>query len=288
MSCEELRTLALRLAYDGAPFCGFARQEGQPTVQGSIEQALAVLFRRPIETVCAGRTDAGVHARAQVVSFNLSPEEFASRTAHSLKRSLNALVDEHISISAVQQAPTGFSARFDAVARQYHYYLYLGSSRPVLLAGRVWHLPKTPDIDAMREAAVYLLGEHDFKSFCTSASAVGRSTCREVLSIEIEPLSLLDKDDVVRISVRGNAFLHSMVRTMVGTLVAVGCGRRKPQWVEQVLQACDRRAAGETAPAQGLVFWQVDYKGPKGAIPLPADADAAFMGKQPGEEVLDG
>ena len=106
-----LHTVALTVSYDGTPFCGFARQPGQLTVQGSIETALRTLYRREVETVCAGRTDAGVHARGQVVSFDLSDDEFAFRTARSLKRSLNALVDDRIAISAVQEAPSGFSAR---------------------------------------------------------------------------------------------------------------------------------------------------------------------------------
>ena len=146
----SLHTVALTVSYDGTPFCGFARQPGQLTVQGSIETALRTLYRREVETVCAGRTDAGVHARGQVVSFDLSDDEFASRTARSLKRSLNALVDDRIAISAVQEAPSGFSARFDAVERVYRYFIFTGDYRPVLLADRVWHLPKRLDVDAMR------------------------------------------------------------------------------------------------------------------------------------------
>lgn len=271
MDAAGVHTIALTVAYDGAPFCGFARQPGQLTVQGSIEQALHTLYRRDIETVCAGRTDAGVHARGQVVSFDLDDEEITQRSAHGLKRSLNALVDDRIAISAVQEAQAGFSARFDAVEREYRYFIFTGDWRPVLLAGRVWHLAKPLDLGAMRAGAAHLIGEHDFKSFCMAASAVGKPTHRYVEEIDIEQTVLFGESDVVCVRVKGNAFLHSMVRTIVGTLVAVGRGQRQPEWVAEVLAARDRRVAGENAPAEGLCFWRVAYAGPDGSIPEPAE-----------------
>ncbi len=270
---EDVRhTIALTVAYDGRPFSGFARQPGQLTVQGSLEAALRTLLRREVETVCAGRTDAGVHARGQVVSFDLSEEELASRTARSLKRSLNALVDDRIAVSAVQEAPEGFSARFDAVEREYRYFIFTGDWRPVLIADRVWHLPKPLDVEAMREGASHLIGEHDFKSFCMAASAEGKPTCRNVSAIVIDNVTMMGEEEVVAIRVTGNAFLHSMVRTIVGTLALVGRGAHDPSWVSEVLEARDRRAAGENAPAQGLVFWRVGYAGPGGVIPRPGHA----------------
>lgn len=270
---EDARhTIALTVAYDGRPFSGFARQPGQLTVQGSLEAALRTLLRREVETVCAGRTDAGVHARGQVVSFDLSEEELASRTARGLKRSLNALVDDRIAVSAVQEAPEGFSARFDAVEREYRYFIFTGDWRPVLIADRVWRLPKPLDVEAMREGASHLIGEHDFKSFCMAASAEGKPTCRNVSAIVIDNVTMMGEEEVVAIRVTGNAFLHSMVRTIVGTLALVGRGAHDPSWVSEVLEARDRRAAGENAPAQGLVFWRVGYAGPGGAIPRPGHA----------------
>lgn len=271
MADEPSHTVALTLAYDGAPFCGFARQPGQLTVQGSLEQALRTLYKREVPTVCAGRTDAGVHARGQVVSYDVTEDEFASRTGRSLMRSLNALIHDSMAVHAVQEAPFGFSARFDAVEREYRYYVYTLPARPVLLAGHVWHMPKPLDLNAMRAGAAHLIGEHDFKSFCMAVSAEGKPTCRNVSRIDVDRISMLSEGDVVRIRVVGNAFLHSMVRTIVGTLVAVGCGRRTPDWVAEVLEARDRRAAGENAPAEGLVFWKVVYAGPGGDIP-PAGA----------------
>ena len=128
------------------------------------------------------------------------------------------------------------------------------------MKGFCWHIPKELDLEAMRQAATHLIGEHDFKSFCMAASAEGKSTMRNVFSVEVEPLVQWGENLVV-ITVKGNAFLHSMVRTIVGTLVAVGLGRREPDWVVDVLEARNRAAAGENAPAQGLVFWDVSYEG---------------------------
>ena len=252
--------LSLLVSYNGTPFAGFARQPGQLTVQGSIEEALALVFRREIETVCAGRTDSGVHARSQVVSFSVFEDELTGRSAFKLLRSLNALTHEDISVKEVHRRASGFSARFSCTMREYKYFICTDAFAPLLMKGFCWHIPKSLDLDAMRAAASHLIGEHDFKSFCMAASAEGKSTMRNVFSIEVEPLSQWGESLVV-ITVKGNAFLHSMVRTIVGTLVAVGLGRRKPEWVADVLEACNRSAAGENAPAQGLVFWDVSYEG---------------------------
>ena len=258
MNSEMEHTVVLELAYDGAPFSGFARQPGQLTVQGSLEDALGLLYGRLIETTCAGRTDAGVHALGQVVSFDLSAAEFQARPLTAMARSLNALVDEHIAVKRAWEAAHGFSARFDAVAREYRYFIYEGPERAVLVANRVWHLKRELDIEALAAAAAHLVGEHDFKSFCLAVSAKGKPTCRNIVEITIDRERLLG-ERVVVVKVIGNAFLHSMVRTIVGTLVAVGTGRRDPSWIAEVLAACDRQAAGENAPANGLVFWHVDY-----------------------------
>ncbi len=257
---KALVILALEVAYNGAPFSGFARQPGQLTVQGSIEEALALIFRRPIETVCAGRTDSGVHAKGQIVSFEATQEEYANRSDYKLLRSLNALTYEDISIRSIQQKPEGFSARFSATMREYRYFICVDKAAPLLMKNFSWHIPKELDLDAMRKAAAYLIGEHDFKSFCMAVSAEGKSTMRNVFSITVEPDELWGEHLVV-ITVKGNAFLHSMVRTIVGSLAAVGRGQRNPEWMAEVLEARNRSAAGENAPAQGLVFWHVSYEG---------------------------
>lgn len=259
--------LALEVAYNGAPFSGFARQPGQLTVQGSIEEALTLIFRRPVETVCAGRTDSGVHAKGQVVSFEIEEAEYEQRSDYKLLRSLNALTHEDISVRAIERKPQDFSARFSATMREYHYFICTDKAAPLLMKNFCWHIPKELDLEAMRQAAAYLIGEHDFKSFCMAVSAEGKSTMRNVFSISVEPQELWGEQLVV-ITVKGNAFLHSMVRTIVGTLVAVGRGQRKPEWVAEVLEARNRSAAGENAPAQGLVFWRVSYEGTRVHNPL--------------------
>lgn len=254
-------TLSLDVQYNGAPFAGFARQaEGSvKTVQGELEQALSLLYRREVPTVCAGRTDAGVHARGQVISFDLTEEEFAARPLRSLERSMNALVDDAISVAHAQERDLGFSARFDAQWREYHYHICTDSARPALIMPLVWHLGGTElDLAAMNEGAAQLIGEHDFKSFCMAASAVGKPTHRNVMELEVYP-EIIMGTSVFTVRVVGSAFLHSMVRTIVGTLTEVGRGRREPSWVADVLAACDRRAAGQNAPASGLVFWRVGY-----------------------------
>lgn len=252
-------TMVLTLAYNGALFAGFARQPGQLTVQGELEDALATVLRRAVETTCAGRTDAGVHARGQQVSFEVDDEELAERSLSKLQRSLNALTSDTIVVRGIRLEPEGFSARFDAVSREYRYRIVEGAVPPLFLKDFAWWLRgETLDVDAMREGAQCLLGEHDFKSFCLAASAEGKPTCRNVSCIELLYEEHLGERCLV-VRVVGNAFLHNMVRSIVGTLVEVGCGRREPAWVAQVLAARDRRAAGPTAPACGLTFWKVQY-----------------------------
>lgn len=250
--------VAAWFTYNGAPFSGFARQNDQLTVQGSIEEALELLFRRPIETTCAGRTDAGVHALCQVVSFDLLPDEWFRRKPESLLKSLNALTHDDISFTSVRPMPEDFSARFSAVSREYRYYLCTDVAAPLLMKNFSWHLAKPLDIPAMERAASYLLGEHDFKSFCMAASAKDKPTSRYVADIRFKKKQVW-KSNFVVMTVIGNAFLHSMVRTMVGTLALVGLGKRGPEWVAQVLAARDRQAAGQNAPAEGLVLWNVKY-----------------------------
>lgn len=252
------RTLSLTVSYNGAPFSGFARQPGQLTVQGELEQALSLVFRRHMEVVCSGRTDAGVHALGQVVSFDVANDELEGRNLYSLRRRLNALTHEGITVREVEERQPGFSARFDAQWREYHYHVCLDEVPPLFMRDFSWYVHGQLDIDAMREAAAHLVGEHDFKSFCMAASAVGKPTCRNVHEISLSREMIMG-EGILTIKVVGNAFLHSMVRTIVGTLVMVGRGQRKPEWVREVLEARNRTVAGENAPAAGLVFWRVQY-----------------------------
>lgn len=248
--------IALTVAYDGAPFAGFARQDGPATVQGSLESALATVLRRDVVTTCAGRTDAGVHALGQVVSFEAAAGD--EPDAATLLRSLNALVAEGIVVREARHAREGFSARFDAVSREYRYRIAMGSARPLFMAPYAWWVKRELDIEAMRAGAAQLVGEHDFRSFCVTESAKGKRTVRRVDAINLVPEEHLG-EECLAVRVVGNAFLHSMVRAIVGTLVEVGAGRREASWVGEALAAQDRTAAGPTAPACGLTLWRVEY-----------------------------
>lgn len=248
----------MTLAYDGAPFAGFARQPGQLTVQGSLEQALATLFHREVLTTCAGRTDAGVHGVGQVVSFDLELSELASRSLSSLTRSCNALTADGIVVRRADLHPFGFSARFDAKSRTYRYFIATSPTPPVFLSRFAWHVPAPLDVSAMARAADLLLGERDFKSFCRAASAKDAPTRRNLQSIRFATDELFG-EKVLITTLTASGFLHGMVRALMGTLVLVGRGKRPPEWVVEVLEARDRRSAGENAPAHGLFLWEVRY-----------------------------
>lgn len=248
-------TSVLTLSYDGSGFAGFARQPGLSTVQGEVESALRTSLRREVETVGAGRTDAGVHALGQVMSFTSASTD-PGRS--QLLRSLNALTPRGIVVTGVRGAEDGFSARHSALAREYRYRIVPGPVPPLFIGPYAWAVPGALDLNRMRAAAACLIGEHDFRSFCVTASAEGKRTFRRLDHIEIVPENILGEHSIT-VRVVGNAFLHSMVRTIVGSLVEVGCGRRGPEWMEEALETRDRAAAGPTAPARGLTLWHVSY-----------------------------
>ena len=260
---SETTTYKLTLAYNGTNYAGFARQKESTvrTVQEELESALATALRlgAPPLTVCAGRTDAGVHALGQVISFDLAVLSLDERGRAQLVRSLNALTPLDIVVRDLQVAPTGFSARFDAIAREYRYRIAATPEPPLFSAPFAWHVPQALDRTAMQEAAAALIGEHDFRSFCVAASATeDKNTVRTIQTLDFleeapfgEPLLIL--------RCIGNAFLHSMVRVITGTLVEVGLGKRRPADISAIIAAKDRSAAGQTAPACGLTLYKVDY-----------------------------
>ncbi|WP_448983138.1 tRNA pseudouridine(38-40) synthase TruA [Olsenella uli] len=257
-------TMVVRLGYRGAGFAGFAEQPGQRTVAGELRTALETLLHRPVDLTCAGRTDAGVNALAQYVSLPVTRGEL-EREGRRLVSSLVALTPDDLSVRGLYKADVSFSARFDALERGYRYRVACGSARPVLSWGHTWWLRSVADldVDAMGEAASALLGEHDFRSFCKASSAGlleadGRSTCRRLSAVSVVRAREAG-EELVAIDVRGNAFLHNMVRVIAGTLVEVGRGHRDASWVARALAAHDRSAAGPTAPAHGLTFEWVGY-----------------------------
>jgi tRNA pseudouridine38-40 synthase len=241
----------LRLEYDGAPFVGWQRQAEGLSVQDVIEEAAARLSGGvPVAAAAAGRTDAGVHAAAQVVQLDLAREIDPG----TLRDALNFHMRPHpVSVLAAAVAPPGFHARFSATARAYRYRILDRRSPPALDRGRVWHIPRPLDAAAMAAAARVLVGRHDFSSFrAASCQASG-------------PVRTLDRLDVRRIGgeivieAEARSFLHHQVRNMVGTLKRVGEGRWTEADVARILAAADRRLAGQTAPAEGLTLIAVRY-----------------------------
>jgi tRNA pseudouridine38-40 synthase len=247
-----LRTIRLTLAYEGTAFAGWQRQPGARTVQAVVEEALAAIDGRTVTVVGAGRTDAGVHARAQVASA-----EVANRLAPAtLARALNVRLPEDVRVTAVAEAPAGFDARRDARAKAYQYTLAIGEDPGPFVRRLVWHVRGRLDVPAMQDAARRLVGEHDFAAFQAAGGDV-RTSIRRLLrsTLADEPGS----PRYLRYHVVGTGFLRHMVRNIVGTLVDVGKGRWPPEEILEILASRSRHRAGATAPAHGLVLVRVWY-----------------------------
>jgi tRNA pseudouridine38-40 synthase len=253
--------LRIDLAYDGAGFHGWARQDGLRTVQGEIERGLDTVLRTTgCSLTVAGRTDTGVHARGQVAHLDVEQGvlgEAAGRAdesdADALLRRLNGVLGPDVRIRRVSDAPAGFDARFSAIWRRYCY--RIADSAEVadpLTRGQVLAWPRRLDVDRMNEAAAALLGQHDFASFCKRRE--GATTIRSLLD-----LSWTRVDGVAESVVRADAFCHNMVRSLVGCLIAVGEGRREPGWAADVLARRERDPAVTVAPAHGLTLEEVGY-----------------------------
>ena len=237
----------LTLAYDGTEFRGWQRQRGQRTVRGVLEDALERVLGAVPKLSAAGRTDAGVHARGQVVSFETDADP------DRIRRSLNGMLGPEVVTLDARVAPDGFDARFSATAREYRYRVDVGEAPDPFTARFVWHRPGEPAVAEMRRAASLLVGEHDFASFCRRPPG-DRHTVRD-----LERLSIVRDADRLEIAARANAFLHQMVRSLVGTLLAVGDGRIPARSIPEILEARDRSAAGPIAPPHGLTLERVIY-----------------------------
>ena len=242
-------TYRLLVAYDGGPFRGFARQPGLATVQGGIEDALSTVLREPVLTTGAGRTDAGVHALGQVMSFRRGDPV---ADIPSVWRSVNAMVGPAIAVQGFEEASEGFDARFSAVARTYEYMILARTIPDPFSRHTAWHHERPLDVPAMARAGAHLVGEHDFRSFARVEESQVPVRTVEVLQVEQE-------GHLVVVRVRADSFLQQMVRSIVGTLVKVGEGKLDPDSIPQVLAARDRSAAGPVAPPHGLFLVSVDY-----------------------------
>ncbi|MFM7535873.1 MAG: tRNA pseudouridine(38-40) synthase TruA [Acidimicrobiales bacterium] len=246
----------LLLAYDGAAFHGFAENPGVITVAGTLRGAIERVARHPVALTGAGRTDAGVHAWGQVVSFPAPP---ALLDLARVQRSVNRLCAPALVIRSASWAPDGFDARFSARWRRYRYTVLNRETPDPFLARTAWHVVDPLELDLLRLASDAFVGEHDFSSFCRRPKGPpgeAASLVRRVLEAHWEPIG---PDGLLRFEIRANAFCHNMVRSIVGTLVEVGRGRCSPGEMRTILRSCDRSAAGPVAPAHGLCLWEVGY-----------------------------
>ena len=261
--------LALGLQYDGSAFHGWQTQADRQTVQDVVEEALARLAGAPVPTICAGRTDAGVHATFQVV--HVDPP--VTRPLNAWVRGVNRFLPPAVAVRWAVDVPPEFHARYGANARRYDYWLLNDPVRSPLLAHRTGWLARPLQLAAMREAAAMLVGRRDFSAF-RSAECQAASPVRELRELAIERFG-----NLLRFRLLANAFLHHMVRNLVGTLVYVGLGRQPPQWVTGVLDGRDRSAAAPTFAAAGLYLTGVEYD-PAFGLPPPPDEIAPACGER--------
>ena len=245
-----MNRIALGIEYDGSRFLGWQTQPGGATVQDSLQSALTTIADAGIAVTCAGRTDRGVHARGQVAHFDTG----ADRPDSAWVRGVNALLPDSIAVLWSKRVPQDFHARYSARSRTYRYVLINRAVRPALEASRAGWFHAPLDVAAMREAARFFVGEHDFSAF-RSSECQAKSPVRTVHSLEIE-----GGGGRIEFTIRANAFLHHMVRNIVGTLVYVGKAKHAPPWAREVLQSLDRARAAPTFAPDGLCLEHVEYE----------------------------
>ncbi len=244
------RNFKFVVSYDGTRYFGWEHQPNTDmTIQGKLENVLEKMTGEPVELIGAGRTDAGVHAKSMICNaFLETPLNEAE-----IRDYMNRYLPEDIGVIRVHMAGDRFHSRYNATGKTYSYTCFYGVIKPIFDRKYVYILDRKPDVSLMREAAKYLEGEHDFASFCANPK-MKKSTVRRINSIEI-----LLQGDYITLTFKGTGFLQHMVRILTGTLLEVGWGMRTPESMVTLLNACDRKLAGETAPAQGLCLIEVDY-----------------------------
>ncbi len=235
--------------YDGTAYAGWQRQKNAVTVQEKLEDALLSLGKGPITVYSAGRTDSGVHARGQCAHFDME----TNIPAQKFSFILNSKLPKDIRVKKSWQAQEGFHCRFSAKGKRYIYYIDNAPHASALWARFSMHVPEQLDIEAMRRAAEEIKGTHDFAAFCAAGSSV-KTTVRTVYRLDIEK-----RGDMIRILVEGNGFLYNMVRIIAGTLIEVGKGKKQPAQVADILAGAQRKEAGMTAEAKGLIMDEVFY-----------------------------
>lgn len=251
------RRVRLVVSYDGGPFHGFAVNAGVPTVGGHLSDALATVLGHPVEITCAGRTDKGVHARAQVVTF----DALADRVdVVALGKSLNSLCGPDIAVTDVAVVDDGFDARFSATARRYRYRIVNRQAPDPFRARYAWHVDDELSWPAMTLACDALIGEHDFSAFCRRPKRRDGEEASLVRRV-VEARWHRSDDDELLFEIEASSFCHQMVRSVVGLLVDVGRGRKHAGDVLPIIRSRDRARTGNLAPPQGLTLWTVRYPG---------------------------
>jgi tRNA pseudouridine38-40 synthase len=240
----------LTIEYDGTPFCGWQRQAGQPSVQQALEEAITRFSGETVVTQAAGRTDSGVHALGQVVSFDLSRDWDANRVREALNFHLKP---EPVAVVEAEAVAADFEARFSAKARHYEYRILNRRARPALETNRVWHVAVPLDAEAMHAAAQLILGKLDFSTF-RAAECQADSPIRT-----LDVLNVMRQSEHVVVIASARSFLHSQVRSMVGSLKLVGEGKWRPRDFRAALDAAERARCGPLAPSHGLYLTRVDY-----------------------------
>jgi len=250
-----MRTFKLLVSYDGTNYFGWQAQSGQRSVQETIEDAIARVTGQSVRILASGRTDGGVHALGQVVSFRLETR----LTPEVLRRALNAVLPDDIAVLDASETHDGFHSTHQALGKRYRYLIHDGPVRDVFRRRYCWHFRQGRlDAQSMHRSATALIGAHDFSSFETSSSR-SKNSVRTIFDLTVRR-GRGDEQDWITIEVEADGFLYNMVRAIVGTLVEVGRGVRPETYPAEVLRAVDRRLAGPTAPPQGLFLVKVDYK----------------------------
>jgi tRNA pseudouridine38-40 synthase len=244
----------LVIAYDGAAYQGWQVQKIGTGVQEKVEQALAKLFPSKPRLHGSSRTDTGVHALGMVAHFEI-PNDECKMDGRKLALALNAWLPEDIRVQSAVRAPEKFHARFDAKGKQYRYFVWNHTAMNPLIRGTAWQVPRTLDLKAMRTAAALFVGKHDFKSFAANRNYEMETTVRTLTRCEFKKTGPL-----LTFFIEGDGFLYKMCRGIVGTIVQVGLGKFSADEIKKILAQKDRREAGMSAPAQGLVLWKVFYK----------------------------
>lgn len=263
---KPVTRVALGVEYHGSSYNGWQSQPHESvTVQATLEKALSQIAASPVRVFCAGRTDAGVHATGQVVHFDtLEP-----RTLQAWVRGTNTHLPHSIRVRWAVYVSKDFHARFSAMARRYVYVIDNSRIRSAIMSDHLSLEERPLDIQRMREAAIFLAGEHDFSSYRT-VKCQAKSPIKTIHHLKLE-----QRGRLITIDIKANAFLHHMVRNVAGVLMAVGMGKAEPVWVKQVLEARDRTVGGVTAPPQGLYLVEVDYP-PEFGLPEP-EATLPFL-----------